>query len=140
MRKLIYLILPLIALQIRINILTTIIINELPFVQNLTCPHCLPPVDYSISDLPSFASFSNHQLKIDGNPDPGQYHLSVTIVDGNGEKASLLLIIVILDDIPMKSQAEVESGELVLDLRNGGEKGNLTNQLLQSGALKNEER
>ena len=46
MNKLLLLTYPLISLQLRINILTSVIINEVPFTQNLACIDCTPPVMY----------------------------------------------------------------------------------------------
>ena len=66
MSKLFLLTLPLLALQIRINIITSIIINEVPFTQNLTCIDCVSPVTYEAVGLPEFASIEGNQLQIQG--------------------------------------------------------------------------
>ena len=68
MKKITILLLPLITLHLRINILTTIIVNEAPFIQNLNCADCLPPVTYSAIGLPSFAILQNNQLQINSHP------------------------------------------------------------------------
>ena len=143
MNKLLLLLLPTIALQVRINILTSIIIDEVPFNQKLTCIDCAEPVSYVATDLPSFAKIQGNELIIEGTPNPGQYHLSIEMIDGEGKKAHLLLILVLLDEqssngtkIPSSS-----GNNIVLSVNNNQiSNSNLTNLLLQSPAiLKNDE-
>ena len=96
-RKLLVLVLPLLAGSLRINLITTVVINEVPFAQTLTCIDCTDPVTYEPTGLPDFAAIEGDQLKVDGTPEPDQYHLSIKMTDANGEVAHLLLILVLLD-------------------------------------------
>ena len=66
MRRVLLLVLLFHALQIRINIITSIVINEVPFTQNLTCIDCVSPVTYEAVGLAEFASIEGNQLKIQG--------------------------------------------------------------------------
>ena len=97
MRKLLILILPIVACSLRINLITTIVINEVPFTQTLTCIDCAQPVTYEATGLPDFANIEGDQLKVDSTPEPGQYHLNIKMTDADGQVAHLLLIVVLLD-------------------------------------------
>ena len=97
MRRVLLLVLLFHALQIRINIITSIVIDELPFLQNLTCIDCFDPVLYEATGFPDFAAIEENQLIIDGQPRAGQYHLGFKMTDDKGRMAHVLLILILLD-------------------------------------------
>ena len=47
MRKILTLTLIIACLQLKVNILTTIIIDEVPFTQKLACVDCVAPIHFS---------------------------------------------------------------------------------------------
>ena len=48
--------LSLLAVGVRINLMTSVIINEVPFSQDLICNDCADPVLYKAVHLPPFAT------------------------------------------------------------------------------------
>ena len=65
----------------KINILTSIIINELPYSQTLSCTDCTPPVVYEEDGLPDFMELNDNVISVVETPNPGQYHVSISMRD-----------------------------------------------------------
>lgn len=64
MRKIIALFLIVACFQLKVNILTTIIIDQVPFTQKLACVDCVEPIHFSTNSLPPFAQLLGNQIKV----------------------------------------------------------------------------
>ena len=98
MKKALFFLLPLLCCQTRVNLLTSVVVSQLPSTFTLSCVDCTEPIVYEPTGFPDFASIEDDQLRIEGSPEPGQYHLEIEMKDADGKEAHLLLILVILDE------------------------------------------
>ena len=71
-------------------------------------------------------------LKIVGSPEPGQYHISISMTDSVNQNAHIFVIVVILDQISTQTTTEIHNTTTTISLSSPQTYSNLTGLLMET--------